>query len=144
MSISIDNPKLRNDEQYVSHLVRNSRSRRGKLLSGDKYFDPQTIGLVWVDAGGRLFTINGTQVADTSIVWNGLFDEASTWIIDFTVSSYIAGSVTVGNTEDASAAITANGNYSIELSNYEDFTLSLTANSTFNGAVTINTVKRVS
>lgn len=144
MAISINNPKLRNDDQYVAHLVRHSKSRRGKVLSGDKYFDPQTIGLVWLNPSDRVFSLDGTQVAPTALTWTDVFDKGSTWTIDFTVSSYIAGNVVFSNSEDTSAAIVANGDYSIELVNAEDFDLILTADALFNGVITISTIKRLS
>lgn len=144
MAISIDNQKLRNDDQYVAHLVRNSRSRRGKVLSGDKYFDPQTIGLVWLNPSDRVFSLDGSQVAPTALTWSNVFDEASIWVIDLNVSSYVAGEIIFSNSEDSVAAITANGDHSIELDNYEDFDLLLTANALFDGIVTISTIKRLS
>lgn len=135
---------LRQDDQYVAHLVRHSKSRRGKLLSGDKYFNPQSVGLVWVNPSDRVFTLNGSQVAVTSLSWSDLFDTGSVWAIDFTISSYVAGQVVISNTEYTSSAITANGNYLIELVNSQDFDLSFSANDLFNGSITINTIKRLS
>lgn len=135
---------MRNDLAFNAYLARSSKSRRGKLSSADKYFSPQTIGLVWTNPSGRTYSLDGTQTAPTSLTWSSLFDIAATWTISITVSSYVAGSFTVGNSEDSSAAINANGDYSIELVNYEDFDLLITADAAFNGSVTINTIKRLS
>lgn len=131
--------QIRNDDPYVAHLVRHSKSRRGKLLSGDKYFNPQTIGLVWTNPSDRVYSINGTQVADSLITWTNLFDESSLWFIDVTISSYVAGSLDIGG-----SAITANGTYTVEIDNADNLDLVFTANTTLNATVTINTVKRLS
>ena len=72
------------------------------------------------------------------------FDKGSIWTIDFSVSSYVAGNIVFSNSEDTTVAITANGDYSIELTNYEDLDLLLTADALFNGVVTISTIKRLS
>lgn len=144
MPISIDSPKLRNDDQYVAHLVRHSKSRRGKILSGDKYFAPQTVGLVWLNPSDRVFSLNGSQLASTALTWTNIFDKGSIWTINFSVSSYVTGNIVFSNSESTSAAITANGDHSIELTNYEDLDLLLTADALFNGVVTISTIKRLS
>lgn len=143
MPVSIDEPKFRIDDQCVAYLVENSRLKRGLILSGDKYLAPNTITSPWADAGSRTFTINGSQSETASITFAGLLNTSSKYIVDFTISSYSAGGLVIGNSDSASASIVANGNYEVTIKNIDDVNLLLSANSSFNGAITVNTIKSV-
>ena len=133
---------FRDDQVYVAHLVNNSRKRRNIKVSADMYKAP-TVNAPWIDAGGRVFTIDGSQVANTSLVFSSLLIAPSSYRIKFTISSYVAGNLFLDNADFQSANFSANGSYEIDVSTFADVDLNFTADISFNGSALIESVKRI-
>ena len=134
---------LRNDDKFVAHMVRQSRKRRNLKLSSDMYKAASSIAAPWIDNGGRNFSIDGTQLADTSILYSNILLAPSKYIVSLSVSSYVAGNLTVENTNSVSDTISADGDYQFEFTTFNDADLSLVSDLSFNGSVSFVSLKRI-
>ena len=142
MPVSINNPKYRTDEPYLAFHVQRSRKNRGKVLGGNIYQEPKTVTLPWVQAD-KLYSIDGTQIVNTPVIWGGLLQSQSTYQINFTVKTYVAGNVFFENINTTGDVFNAVGDYTIDFYTLDDSTLNLVGDTLFNGQVIINTIKRV-
>tara|TARA_R110002096_G_scaffold428601_1_gene640517 strand:- start:402 stop:815 length:414 start_codon:yes stop_codon:yes gene_type:complete len=133
---------FRDDQIYINHLVNNSRKRRNIKVSADMYKAP-TVNAPWIDAGGRVFTIDGSQVANASLVFSSLLIAPSNYRVKFTISSYVAGNLFLNNADFQSDNFLANGSYEIDVSTFADVDFNVTADVDFNGSVLIESVKRI-
>lgn len=133
---------FRDDQIYVAHLVRSSRERRDLRVSADMYKTP-TITAPWVDAGGQVFTIDGSQVSNTSLIFSSLLIAPSDYRILFSISSFSAGNLFLNNSDFQSENYSANGSYEIDFSTFADTDFNITADTDFIGQVKIDWIKRV-
>lgn len=130
------------DNATIASNVRRSRVRRGLALGGDVYQTP-SLTAPWVTGSGRSFSINGTQISETNITFTGILATNQKWLIEFDVSGYTAGNLTVKNTASSLVAISANGSYSLEFENLSDIDLLFSADAGLVATVDIISIKRI-
>jgi len=115
----------------------------GDYLGVDSVIDgaPTTVNAPWVDNGNGSFSIDGSQVAGTSIVWNNVLEDNGTYLAENIVTSSTAGGVRAENGDINLSFSSGNGTHTDSFTTITNNNINIQANSTFNGT-TIPSIKR--